>query len=117
MRQINFRAWHEDLGEYKYMSIESFNFGSFRGLVDDLVGNDTATWEQYIGHRDKNDKEIYEGDIIKYVNSTGDVEYLVVKWSQEDASFVTGWVRVDYAVRKGEVVGNIHQNPELLEVS
>lgn len=72
---------------------------------------------QYIGLRDKNCKEIYEGDIIKYID---DFYYKVV-YIKESACFVLSSIRKDskfklsFVFRKSnnkemEVVGNIFEN-------
>lgn len=128
MRAIRFRAWHKESKEYKYMGINSFNFGGFRGIIDDLVGNDTAIWEQDTGLQDKNGKEIYEGSLVKYTED-GDSFISEVKYFGNDDYpafdieapsafyFESNVLSSGIANNCLEVVGNIHENPELLEVS
>jgi len=75
---------------------------------------------QFTGLRDKNGKEIYEGDIIRNVKGLvktqsgeyeDDAEVFVVKY--EDAKFnVSYYAQVANSL---EIIGNIHDNPELLE--
>ncbi|QUS12835.1 hypothetical protein KEM64_15135 [Bacillus velezensis] len=59
------------------------------------------------------EKEIYAGDIICY-KSHGRVSNLVVKWSEDDAGFYAGGIRWDFVQMYGELIGNVHQNPEML---
>lgn len=72
--------------------------------------------EQFTGIYDSNDKAIYECDIIKHYRGTGEV------WYREDiAAFVVDGQDDDgnydgvYQLTRGEVIGNKHQNMELLK--
>jgi hypothetical protein len=71
--------------------------------------------EQYTGLKDMNGKEIYEGDIFKFHDSEGDEDGAIgfVKWNDKYAWF-SGLADIDSPNIKYEVIGNIHQNPELL---
>jgi len=74
--------------------------------------------EQYSGHKDKYGQEIYDGDIFKKGNALG-----YVFWCEEDACFRVCFLPTRTYANLWEigakdfceVIGNIHDNPELLE--
>ena len=78
-----------------------------------LEGENTV--EQFTGLEDKNGTKIYEGDIL--IDDTGEpIEYWVVKFA--DGGFVgecAGVAESLFELTNLEVVGNIHENPELVE--
>lgn len=115
MREIKFRAWDK---EHKKM----------RGHTDPqtiqavLFGNDyngRVVVMQYTGLHDKNGKEIYEGDIVKQIKDiciikscVGGFECKMVAGPQKESTFIFNYLSDKYC----EVIGNIHDNPSLLEV-
>lgn len=81
---------------------------------------DTVTLNQCTGLKDKNDKLIYEGDIVKIFHVSGTMQgkyfFDVVGWNDLRCRFDTenyGIINDDDVY---EVIGNIYENPELLEV-
>lgn len=87
------------------------------GKWNSIVDQDTVC--QYTGLDDRNGKKIFEGDII-VIGDEDDDGIFVVKWDTDTARFVMdadGWT-VDFDSYNGydcEVIGNIFDDPELLE--
>jgi len=123
MRTIKFRIWnvyekemlddvHFFTDDFTDMLNEFFNY--YQNVVDD---DEKLIFMQYTGLRDKNHREIYEGDIVRFEN--GKLGKIV--WSKKDAGFavkVDGelvFFDSDIDADNIEVVGNIFENPELLE--
>ena len=114
MREIKFRIW--DKLNKEIINIESINFQERRVYKNDVSYrnfNDTELME-YTGLKDMKGKEIYEGDIL--FESFGEKYYKVVF---ENGSFRAEVDEYsldleDYA-NICEIVGNIYENPELME--
>jgi uncharacterized phage protein (TIGR01671 family) len=136
MRPIEFRAWDEETEKMYYPDdectfvIEANQLRCFvpqvipmtRDEPEHIVGRELVHLMQFTGLLDKNGTEIYEGDII----SNGTSRLCKVKWhkwtGQWDAIPITkNKGNADNFVCEGwkncEIIGNIHENPELLKAS
>ena len=93
--------------------------------VDELIeyqNEGEAIMMQYTGLKDKNGVEIYEGDIVRYYQPYAKrTDEHIVKWDKEWACFGlfedgNKWCKENdwYKIQELEVIGNIYQNPELL---
>lgn len=124
MREIKFRAWNK-VFKKMFPVVNLYLEGTDAGIEmgDEEKGQITVVafahldLMQYTGLKDKNGKEIYEGDVVKYIDASNTVNHLIVKWNESNACFDIGWVRTDFASNCGEVIGNIYENSELLEAA
>lgn len=121
-----FKEWHcimteEDASENYIKDCNGYN------MIYTPVNHNTVG--QFTGLYDKNGKEIYEGDVVKFANPKYGDELLRIgcedshigafclcEAGEEDTSrFVAIFGRSDYEPFYCEVIGNIHDNPDLME--
>ena len=123
--KLKFRAWmkqfkkmdndigemHFEDGEFKYIGDDAH----YKRLPEDII------LMQSTGLKDKNGKEIFEGDIVDYKGRKA-----VVKWHGSYASFiyrfvdelqerVSEWHPLFLAYHHFEIIGNVYENKEFLE--
>lgn len=118
MREIEFRAWDSINKTYIYATLGDLICGTCTESGDKKLSGNNQIWEQDTGITDRNGKKIYDGDIVsvyegRYVGSI--VQHPGGEWR-------IIWVRPQgtadslYGYRhECEVIGNVHDNPELLE--
>ena len=130
MREIKFRAWEfpHTMDDGSFVPgcmhyINSLYWFEEAGVRDAKDCDDIYIIMQHIGLKDKKGKEIYEGDVIKYsildpmdfdYPTLEPIRYSIIKWSKSAVGFApmaTSPVRFETI----EIVGNIYENPELIE--
>jgi hypothetical protein len=124
MRDIKFRIWDGVKNEWLASSSkDALPYYGFALVGEVMTVQSPPVWsldegnvvEQFTGLKDINDTEIYEGDVL--IDDAGEpIEHWVVKFS--DGGFVGECAGVSeplFELTSLEVVGNIHENPELLE--
>lgn len=88
--------------------------------LDSKVWVSAKTVGQFTGITDKNDKEIFEGDVVRYTNKDGTHAFYEVVWSNSCGAWMLqyhgapGFFSVAGFRLLVEVIGNIHDNPDLL---
>jgi len=117
MRDIKFRCWDETCGCYVQSGIQ------FNNTTMELEHIQHQAIEQYTGLKDRNGTEIYEGDILKWADDDG--VYFEVFYHDGRAKFDCcrshyqgsrcGGSVPSITSTSFEVIGNIHQNPEILK--
>lgn len=127
MREIKFRAWDKEENKmYECVSVPCDKKDKWPILVytsDHIInGIDHKNYElmQYTGSKDKNDKEIYEGDILLYTHeAVGQIKRQVV--FQYGSYGIEGRVEGTHVIfanileAEREVIGNIYENKDLLK--
>ena len=139
MREILFRGTRKDNGEWVYGYYEFYNGGHYINVQTDRVNSGgypirefieviPETVGQYTGFTDKNGKKIFEGDIIDASKEWWDAggpaghhsPIIEVKWDEDFCGF-DPFANYDcdcgvYISALGcVIIGNIHDNPELLK--
>lgn len=117
MRELKFRVWWKDESEPSiYTEYDLFD--------DTWTNAEHTAIEQYTGLKDKSDKEICEGDIVRWsfkgmnnrlIHTADAVEWKSYAEEEWPYSTISGFTLPD-SEDGYEVIGNIHENPELLEV-
>jgi uncharacterized phage protein (TIGR01671 family) len=117
-REIKFRAWDIDSKSWVDSTHAMIQIGTgrllypFNGENESWFPIGTQLLSQYTGLKDKNGKEIYEGDILQDIEGLlGVVKYSGSKFSAFDS---LGWNNLQFP-EESIVVGNIYENPELIE--
>lgn len=130
-REIKFRAWHKYLKKMFKIGQITLEEGTWnfepndRGFIGMSIPYQTSfVLMQYTGLHDKNGKEIYEGDIVycqtKYGKAKALIEFIdgkfVAYWNSAITHPQNGHHIACYDInKKFEVIGNVFENPELLE--
>jgi len=122
VREIKFRAWDKRVEGMStsgnlMLDLNGVKYWQFGFAVPDPVKQDDFILMQYTELKDKNGKEIYEGDIIrKEVTRTPSVGYIEGIVTFAGGMYLicetpAGWPSPECL----EIIGNVYQNPELLK--
>lgn len=121
---IKFRAWDKATSSYrKVLEIEFYPDGELKkvkvaGLQrKGTITPDNLVLEQFTGLTDTSGDDIYEGDLVRLTDDLEDPIYKVI-FDEAKFEIIGGGVCYDLGEEfmDCEVIGNVHANPELLEV-
>lgn len=123
MRTIEFRVW--DGSKMSYNPI----FGGEKHTLDDIFNNENSTliWMQFTGLTDKNKNKIFEDDVLEfetqYPDGKENTGQFDIKYDGINKRIIVGSILYIYntledyetwAYTDTKIIGNIHDNKELL---
>ena len=130
-REIKFRAWFEKKPEWCnqmfYSDEEKPGLGDWFSECE--LAKIPVTFMQYTTRKDRNGAEIYDGDILKtWMIRRGKMEvyweaaqvvWRIARWNygwpDGQGQDLWQWTRKDDKTYECEIIGNIHQNPEMID--
>ena len=133
MKETKFRAWDSInkiwIDPFKLILMRCGSVQSVESLDGEIYGTHQVFLNQYTGLKDRNGKEIYEGDVVERKEETcahgvEAANYIVI-WSDDDIGFKLKTIYSPIFVKDAavsvfleddsEIIGNIYENPKLCQ--
>lgn len=126
-REVKFRGFRDKTEEWVYGYLVIREEPYLHDIIDPIGNRSKMTYAirrgsegQFTGLHDKNGKEIFEGDIVRHEGKNYEITFTCGGFAA-DGFYDTGQdypseFFSEFAQTRSEVIGNIYENPELLEV-
>ena len=119
MREIRFRIWSPIEDQMVYSDLKRDEMNLTTAVAYHNTHPEKGHLMQFTGLRDKNGKDVYEGDVVKWTSTfdgaSGDTHIDKMEWQEGYACFMLmPWAHEPHAAEM-EVIGNVHAHPELLK--
>jgi uncharacterized phage protein (TIGR01671 family) len=111
-RPIKFRAWGREEGRmYQDIVIDGIGTG-----LNERISTAQKVWElmQFTGLTDKNGKDVFEGDVVRFNEIHKDIGGKIVSIIFKNGCFVGDYLGEKLYDEDIEVIGNIYENPNLI---
>lgn len=124
MREIIFRGQRADNGEWTegYLFKQwdrTFLLWGMTGDIPNMIEVIPETVGQYTGVIDKNGKKVFEGDVVEYAGSCGEIVFVERRgaFMSNEKDMHGEWLSnlPQYGTGIMEIIGNIYDNKEILE--
>ena len=124
-REIKFRAWDKKFNTmFPTECIEFYGWGQIN-IIDEEGDSEErdVVLMQYTGLKDKNGKEIYEGDVVRFKYTPSSLTKAIIEYDEESIAFKLEvkeseeWCKHSCYLEPRcqiEVIGNIYENPNLV---
>mgnify|MGYP001613549239 CR=1 FL=1 len=118
MREIKFRVWDKENKFFNsdYSINGDYVYGYCEGRIIKKDEQDKLVFMQFTGLKDKNGKEIYEGDIVSWYEKDSEDTIHIIEWIDQQGCWGTkDEIWLCNTNMNFKVIGNIYESKHLLD--